>query len=163
LGATNIPWGLDSAVRRRFEKRIYIPLPDYPAREALLRKQLEKTPNSLQEEDVTYLAQRSEGLSCADMNILIRDASYEPLRKAQTATKFKQTSTLPNGKPIYQPCDPNEEGISMRMLDVAGDQLTLPCIGLKDFEAALLKTKPSVSTDDLKKQQEFTTQFGIEG
>jgi len=24
LGATNIPWGIDSAARRRFEKRIYI-------------------------------------------------------------------------------------------------------------------------------------------
>jgi len=61
LGATNIPWGLDSAVRRRFEKRIYIPLPDYPAREALLTKQLSKTPHSLHEDDVSYLAQRSEG------------------------------------------------------------------------------------------------------
>ncbi len=32
LGATNMPWLLDPAVRRRFEKRVYIPLPDYEGR-----------------------------------------------------------------------------------------------------------------------------------
>ena len=28
LGASNVPWELDPAIRRRFEKRIYIPLPE---------------------------------------------------------------------------------------------------------------------------------------
>ena len=32
LGATNTPWTLDPAIRRRFEKRVYIPLPEAPAR-----------------------------------------------------------------------------------------------------------------------------------
>lgn len=36
IGATNIPWVIDPAVRRRFKKRIYIPLPDAPTRQLLL-------------------------------------------------------------------------------------------------------------------------------
>ena len=32
LGATNLPYSLDQAVRRRFDKRIYIPLPEEHAR-----------------------------------------------------------------------------------------------------------------------------------
>lgn len=32
LGATNLPWALDPAIRRRFERRIYISLPEYEAR-----------------------------------------------------------------------------------------------------------------------------------
>ena len=28
LGVTNLPWGLDKAILRRFERRVYIPLPE---------------------------------------------------------------------------------------------------------------------------------------
>lgn len=42
LAATNLPWALDPAVRRRFEKRVYIPLPDIKGRLAMLKKVIEK-------------------------------------------------------------------------------------------------------------------------
>ena len=29
LGATNLPWALDPAIRSRFERRIYISLPEF--------------------------------------------------------------------------------------------------------------------------------------
>lgn len=37
LAATNFPWDIDEALRRRLEKRIYIPLPTRVGREALLK------------------------------------------------------------------------------------------------------------------------------
>ena len=36
LAATNYPWLIDNAFRRRFEKRIYIPLPNLDDRRALI-------------------------------------------------------------------------------------------------------------------------------
>lgn len=61
LGATNIPWVLDSAIRRRFEKRVYIPLPDEPARTHMFKLNLGDTPNDLREGDFRQLGQMTEG------------------------------------------------------------------------------------------------------
>ena len=61
LGATNIPWILDSAIRRRFEKRIYIPLPDEHARTNMFKMNLGTTPNDLTEDDFKELGKRTEG------------------------------------------------------------------------------------------------------
>ncbi|MES1919224.1 Vacuolar protein sorting-associated protein 4B [Bonamia ostreae] len=60
LGATNMPWELDPAIRRRFEKRVYIPLPDEEARKAMFRSFIAKSPNELCEEDFEQLAGRTE-------------------------------------------------------------------------------------------------------
>uniref|UniRef100_A0ACB8FCI9 Vacuolar protein sorting-associated protein 4B n=1 Tax=Sphaerodactylus townsendi TaxID=933632 RepID=A0ACB8FCI9_9SAUR len=93
LGATNIPWVLDSAIRRRFEKRIYIPLPEDHARAAMFKLHLGSTPNSLSETDYRDLGKRTDGYSGADISIIVRDALMQPVRKVQSATHFKKHDT----------------------------------------------------------------------
>jgi vacuolar protein-sorting-associated protein 4 len=91
LGATNVPWELDPAVRRRFEKRIYIPLPEEHARAKMFKLNLGNTPHSVTEDDFMELASLTEGYSGSDIAIIVKDALMEPIRKCQTAKKFKQT------------------------------------------------------------------------
>jgi vacuolar protein-sorting-associated protein 4 len=61
LAATNTPWEIDPAMRRRFEKRIYIPLPEPHARETMFKIHIGDTPNSLTPGDFGELAARTEG------------------------------------------------------------------------------------------------------
>ncbi len=95
LGATNIPWTLDSAFRRRFEKRIYIALPEAPARTTMFKLHMGNTPSALTPEDYVRLGQEAEGYSGADISICVRDAIMSPIRKLQAATHFKQVRRLP--------------------------------------------------------------------
>lgn len=61
LGATNIPWQLDPAIKRRFEKRIYIPLPEPEARKRIFELNVGSTPCQLSQKDYRTLAMGTEG------------------------------------------------------------------------------------------------------
>ena len=83
IGATNLPWELDDAVLRpgRFEKKLYIPLPDQAGREALMRNLLAKERHSLKDEEITKLSDHTDGFSGADLKKLCAEAAMYPLRK----------------------------------------------------------------------------------
>ena len=74
LGATNVPWELDPAIRRRFEKRVYIPLPGSAERSSMVRIHLGDTPNNLSDHDFHLLGRKTEGASGADIQILAKEA-----------------------------------------------------------------------------------------
>ena len=80
LGATNRPWDIDSAALRsgRFSQRIYVPLPDAPARKFLFEKAIEGVPLA-SDVNVEELVSRSEGYSGADIAELCDRAKEGPL------------------------------------------------------------------------------------
>ncbi len=60
---------------------------------------------------------------------MVRDASFEPLRKCESAKKFKKV--FHENKIKYEPCPPSDpEGLDMNFMQLNGDQLRLPDIDL---------------------------------
>ena len=80
LGATNRPQELDDAARRRLVKRLYIPLPDQPARLDILVRMLRKEKCEVTRAEMVDISQRTEGYSGADMSNLCREAALGPVR-----------------------------------------------------------------------------------
>ena len=170
LGATNIPWGLDSAIRRRFEKRIYISLPEENARLRMFQIHIGTMKTTLTDVDYRTLASKTEGYSGADIGVLVREAVMMPIRKVQTATHFKVTSgPSPSDPTAYRddllvPCSPGDRGATeMNWMTVPGERLLEPPVTMEDFLKATDNTRPTVNGADLEQFQEWTKDFGQEG
>jgi transitional endoplasmic reticulum ATPase len=82
LAATNMPWQVDPAFRRpgRFDRLIFVPPPDAPARAAILRILCRGKP--VQEIDYDQLAKRTDGYSGADLKGVLDRAIEAKLREA---------------------------------------------------------------------------------
>lgn len=162
LGATNIPWQLDAAIRRRFQRRVHISLPDMPARMRMFEIAVGDTKCELTQSDYKKLGQETEGYSGSDISIAVQDALMQPVRKIQTATHYKKVDV--DGTEMLTPCSPGDTGaMEMTWVDVDSEKLLEPPLAVKDFMRAVKSARPTVSGDDLKKSAEWTAEFGSEG
>jgi SpoVK/Ycf46/Vps4 family AAA+-type ATPase len=80
LAATNLPWAIDEAARRRFVRRQYIPLPEDAVRRVQLDSLLSHQKHSLSESDLDRLVELTDGFSGSDITALAKDAAMGPLR-----------------------------------------------------------------------------------
>eukprot|EP01059_Diplonema_ambulator_P007233 TRINITY_DN16723_c0_g1_i1.p1 TRINITY_DN16723_c0_g1~~TRINITY_DN16723_c0_g1_i1.p1 ORF type:complete len:274 (+),score=60.85 TRINITY_DN16723_c0_g1_i1:271-1092(+) len=171
LAATNLPWQLDSAIRRRFERRIEIALPEAPARAHMFKIHLGATPHTLTEANFDELGRLSDRYSGSDINVLVRSAIMEPVRTLQLATHFKKVAgpdpddpskIIPNR---LTPCSPGDPaGEEMTLLKISDPRLVLaPEVTMDDFMRAFKNARPSVSEDDITEHKKFTADFGQEG
>ena len=178
LGATNMPYQLDQAVRRRFDKRIYIPLPDAEARAAMFRIHLGSTPHTMRDEDFLALAEQTDGFSGSDISVCVKDVLFEPVRKTQDACFFRWDKRANVGMSpakgnesesddVLVPCSGGDQGAFEATLttlppDHAGKVMP-PGICFRDFQKVLLRARPTVGAEDLKEYERFTAEFGEEG
>jgi vacuolar protein-sorting-associated protein 4 len=180
LGATNIPWQLDAAIRRRFQRRVHISLPDINARMKMFMLAVGQTPCQMTQADYRTLAEMSEGYSGSDISIAVQDALMQPIRKIQTATHYKKVrasrlfpydldltnerQVMVDGAEKLTPCSPGDSGaMEMSWVNIEADQLLEPPLMLKDFIKAVRNSRPTVSQEDLQRNAEWTKEFGSEG
>lgn len=169
LGATNLPWALDSAIRRRFEKRIYIPLPETQARSRMFQIHVKNTPCTLSPADYKHLGEVTPRYSGADVGIVVRDALMQPIRKVQSATHYKWVEAPDRNdgnktRKYLTPCSPGDPAAKpMTWLEINGDDLMEPPLTIQDFLKSIQSTRPTVSDEDIAMHVKFTTDFGQEG
>lgn len=130
IGATNRPYELDEAARRRLVKRLYIPLPELEARAQIVKNLLKLERNELSADDIYKVAELSDGYSGADMTNLCKEASMGPIRSI--------------------PFDQLEE--------ISKDDVRK--VTFQDFKDALEAVRPSVSPKDLSVYIEWDRTYG---
>ena len=138
MAATNRPWDLDDALRRRFEKRVYIPLPNEKGRLQLFNLNLKKIEV---DKNINYdkLVKLTDGYSGADISNVCREASFMPMRRELIANKGRKIEDLVN--------DP-EFRAKIRA-----------AICMPDFEKAIGNISKSVSAKDLEVYDKWTKEF----
>ena len=146
LGATNRPWDIDEALRRRFEKRICkevyksdIPLPNKKGREECFKINLSGVSVA---DNVNFqkLVDRTEGYSGADIANVCREAALMQMRRRLLNNKGNDILSLVNNPEFNQ-------------------ELNAP-ITMEDFEESLKNISKSVSSVDLEKYVNWTKVFG---
>uniref|UniRef100_A0A7S4FZZ8 AAA+ ATPase domain-containing protein n=1 Tax=Eutreptiella gymnastica TaxID=73025 RepID=A0A7S4FZZ8_9EUGL len=166
LGATNLPWALDPAIRRRFERRIYIPLPDATARRSMFDIHMGDHPHTLTEADWQELVPRTELYSGADIRNLCRAALMQGVASIEAATHFREVrSQDPANRQgaLLEPCAPSHPGASpMDFADMSPSdlrRLVPPPVTKEDF-LGHVQGMGSVTADQIQKFEEFTNKFG---
>ena len=140
LGATNHPWDLDDALRRRFEKRVYIPLPNSVGRREMFKINLKEIKT---DSDVNFdeLIKQTDGYSGADIANVCREAALMQMRDKlmKTNVNVDIMSYVNNPKKLEADLDAP--------------------VSQKDFLTAIKNISKSVSPSDLKKYEEWTNEF----
>ena len=133
IAATNLPWLLDKAIVSRFEKRIFVPLPDKKARESILRIHLEEHGIG---SDASYgeLAIMTEGYSGRELERISQEVVSGMIRE-------------------LNPQIP--ELVDRGFNTVQSYELKLRPIGKKDFEAVLAHSRPEITASHLQRFVEW--------
>lgn len=147
LGATNLPWLVDSAAKRpgRFSQEIYVPLPDFEARKFLVNKNLKKfSAKKIVDEDL--IARALEGYSGADITEVCDRAKSRCLDR-DLMTDKEQVLTMDDFYAVISTCRPSVSPIDIAKYEKYSRIDTSAVDALMGNRANLDKLKDPINQD----------------
>ncbi|CAH0474505.1 unnamed protein product [Peronospora belbahrii] len=142
LAATNLPWELDEAMRRRLTKRVYIPLPETKARRAIFELNLGQIDLD-SDVDLDDLVQETEGYSGDDITNVCETAKRMPVKRVYTPELLLKMR--------------REMEVGEKFRELETQRLV---VTKADFAEALDNVSKSVGHDQLRRFEEWETEFG---
>ncbi|MBT4327947.1 MAG: ATP-binding protein [Candidatus Nitrosopelagicus sp.] len=134
IGATNKPWSLDEPFLRRFQKRIYVSLPNQEARQKLFKQYTEPLKKSSRFNLIT-IARQFDGYSASDIKDVCQGAQLLVVNELFKSSNYHEPI---NG-------------------EIAQDPRELTMADFKDIKA---KRKPSVSIENIRAYHKWSEAFG---
>lgn len=152
IAATNLPWELDTAFRRRFDRLIYVGLPSSEDLIKLIKAQMQNIAHSLTEENFVKLGELAHGLSPCDIMHMCQHALMLPIERLQGSKFFRLTSrarhvgchqkqSQPDDDEVFVPCNGTDDGaveLSAEAIDpqrIAVDAVSYDdlCVAIRSF------------------------------
>lgn len=135
MAATNRPWDLDDAMISRFQRKIYVPLPDIESRRQIFEIHLKGS--SLSDMTITALSQMSDGYSGRDIANVCREAIMFMIREQNPKLEDLTPTQIEKYAMNYRP------------------------LTKKDFDYAFSKIKKTVSVRMIRRYEEWRENLGI--
>ncbi|UCH37273.1 MAG: AAA family ATPase [Candidatus Bathyarchaeota archaeon] len=129
VGATNKPWNLDVAFLRRFQKRVYVPLPNEKTRRDILKLYAMKLLQIGEDVDFNELAQLTEGYSGSDLYDIVQAVHLKVIRE------------------FFKSGNPDDLNSKLRPNT------------MNDYRNILQKRRPSVSKEILNQYRQWYSRF----
>lgn len=163
VAATNVPWDIDSAIVRRFEKQLHLGLPQKEQRNALLQFYLTESygqsfpptiiPSFVNSEQWPLLLDLTEGYSNSDLKQIVRCAKQKPILELVRVTTWNLENNM------YIPCylDAKPGNISCSVYDLPPSSVISRPVNIQDLLIAAQSIPRTVSDHEISKFQAFAS------
>lgn len=162
LGITNCPWELDKAFLRRFDKRIYISLPNLDTKVQILHDKLSLIPHlhSISIEELRKFVENLINFSCFDVVSIFEEATLNPFRELQTTKHWH--FDLEEGK--WHPLSAETTtSIAKSFYEIEPESIRIRKVIIEDFVKSLASVHGTISTEDIRNFDDFTKLYGTIG